>query len=281
MSHFCIAQLSDLHCGGPRFDAGMLDRVLDSINERGPDLVVVPGDLTADGYLDQFEEAKSYLDRIECPHVAILIGNHDARNVGYVLFDRLFGERYRTWDFTLRVDAPDSENADECISVIGVDSSKPDLDDGELGRHRHSWLKEQLRAARGVKIVALHHHLITIPGTGRERNIVWDAGEVLELLTTHDVALVLAGHKHVPYIWPVGGTLLVTSGTASTWRTRGDSPPSFNFIDIDPERIVVTMVNAADGSLTPFAYRRPRRGADSPESSSPEEPGGLLIEQDS
>ena len=37
--------------------------------------------------------AKSYLDRLECPHVLVIPGNHDSRNVGYVHFEELFGPR--------------------------------------------------------------------------------------------------------------------------------------------------------------------------------------------
>ena len=49
-------------------------------------------------------------------------------------------------------------------------------------------------------------------------------GDVLEILDRHGVDLVLAGHRHVPYTWQVNGTLIVTSGTACTWRTRGETP---------------------------------------------------------
>lgn len=54
-----------------------------------------------------------------------------------------------------------------------------------------------------------------IPGTGRERNQVLDAGDVLSLLRQAEVDLVLSGHRHVPYVWPVAGMLLVHSGTVS------------------------------------------------------------------
>ena len=40
-----------------------------------------------------------------------------------------------------------------------------------------------------------------MPGTGRERNIVNDAGDTLETLQRANVDLVLSGHKHVPYAW--------------------------------------------------------------------------------
>lgn len=257
MAHdgFIIAQFSDIHCGDPRFDDSLLTQVIDEVNAADPDLVVVPGDLTASGYPDEFRQARSYLDRLECDNVAILIGNHDARKVGFELFEDIFGDRYSTWDFSFCVDC--GSDANQHISVLGLDSSKPDLDDGEIGRHRYGWLRDKLESARGFKVVALHHHLVSIPGTGRERNVVWDAGEVLEILAEYNVDLVLAGHKHVPFVWPVAGVLVVTSGTASTWRTRSFTPPSYNMIHLASDHIDIE-IRASRGDQPPtlFSYRR-------------------------
>lgn len=47
-----------------------------------------------------------------------------------------------------------------------------------------------------------------------------DAGDVLSLLRQLAVDVVLAGHRHVPYVWPVAGMLLVHSGTVATLRRR-------------------------------------------------------------
>jgi 3',5'-cyclic-AMP phosphodiesterase len=41
-----IAQLSDLHLGGARYDEALLDAAIAEVNEASPDLVVVAGDLT-------------------------------------------------------------------------------------------------------------------------------------------------------------------------------------------------------------------------------------------
>ena len=79
----------------------------------------------------------------------------------------------------------------------------------------------------------MHHHLVAIPGTGRERNIVLDAGDVLFTLADLDVDLVLSGHKHVPFFWGVNGMLICNSGTAGTRRVRAGSPPSWNEVHID------------------------------------------------
>jgi Icc protein len=242
--HFVIAQLSDIHCGGDRFDEHLLERVVREINQLRPDLVVVPGDLTGNGYRDEYERARTHLDVLECEHVVVVPGNHDSRNVGYVHFVEFFGERWDKRELTLGA-SQDAAGQDR-VRVVSVDSSKPDLDDGEVGRHRYGWLIEQLGDPDDdvFKIVAIHHHLVGIPTTGRERNIVLDAGDMLEILSHYDVDLVLAGHKHVPYVWPIGGMLICTSGTASTWRTRASIPPSFNVVRINRDCVCVEIVDS-------------------------------------
>jgi Icc protein len=242
--HFVIAQFSDLHCGGPRFDEHLLERVVREINEAEPDLVVVPGDLTADGYRDEYEVAKGHLEQIECKDVIVIPGNHDSRNVGYLHFVELFGQRWDVREMNLDI-ASDGEGTKH-VRVVSVDSTKPDLNDGEVGRHRYQWLGEKLGHADEdvFKVVVIHHHLVGIPNTGRERNIVLDAGDVIEMLATHDVDLVLAGHKHVPYVWPVGGMLVCTSGTACTWRTRANIPPSYNLVTIARDTILVDIIDS-------------------------------------
>src|SRR3712207_8203116 len=43
--------------------------------------------------------AAEYIQRFRCDNVMVIPGNHDSRNVGYVHFERLFGERYSCIDF--------------------------------------------------------------------------------------------------------------------------------------------------------------------------------------
>lgn len=84
-----------------------------------------------------------------------------------------------------------------------------------------------------MKILAIHHHLVPIPGTGRERNIITDAGDLLAELTRLDVDIVLAGHKHVPFFWGLNGILICNSSTAATKRVRGLTPASWNELRVD------------------------------------------------
>ena len=56
-----IAQLSDVHVGGARFRLELLRAAIEEVNAAAPDLVVVAGDLTDDGYPDQYPEAREEL----------------------------------------------------------------------------------------------------------------------------------------------------------------------------------------------------------------------------
>src|ERR671932_1952517 len=91
-----IVQMSDIHVGSGLFRPDLLSSVVEETNALSPDLVAVAGDLTTEGYRWEFEEAKGYLDRIECPNVVVIPGNHDARNVGYRHFEEFFGMREGT-----------------------------------------------------------------------------------------------------------------------------------------------------------------------------------------
>jgi 3',5'-cyclic-AMP phosphodiesterase len=79
-----IAQLSDIHTGGARYDEALLEVAIGEINQAGPDLVVVAGDVTDEGYPDQYATAKERLGAIESSHLVVVPGNHDARHVGYL-----------------------------------------------------------------------------------------------------------------------------------------------------------------------------------------------------
>src|SRR5436190_1864149 len=130
---FTIVQLSDLHCGKQYFLPNLLERAISEINDIGPEIVICSGDLTTFGFKEEYELARSYLDRIDCQSVVVIPGNHDSRNVGYVHFEELFGER----NSVLRVGG---------VTVVAVDSTEPDLDHGQIGRGRYRWIEEQFAA---------------------------------------------------------------------------------------------------------------------------------------
>jgi len=234
-----IAQLSDVHVGGSRYRRDLLHRAIEEVNSADPDLVVIAGDLTDDGYPDQYPEAAEELSAIACSRIVRVPGNHDARNVGYLRFEETFGSR----DSRTQIEVGGLE-----VDVVAVDTSKPDIDEGEVGREHYGWIAEGFRDEAHLRVFVCHHHLMPVPMTGRERNQVLDAGDVLTLLRRLGVDLVLSGHRHVPYVWPLAGMLLVHSGTVSTLRTRGFPHPAYNLVRIEEGRISVELrIPGGDG----------------------------------
>lgn len=225
-----IAQLSDVHVGGSRHRRDLLHTAISEVNAARPDLVIVAGDLTDDGYSEQYEEAQDELSAIDCERVVFVPGNHDARNVGYVLYEETFGTR----DQRLRLELDGLDAA-----LVAVDTSKPDIDEGEVGREHYGWIADGFDELADLRIFVCHHHLVPIPGTGRERSQILDAGDVLSLLHECKVDLVLGGHRHVPYVWPIAGLYVVHSGTVSTLRTRGFGHPSYNLIRIGKDKLAI------------------------------------------
>ena len=79
--------------------------------------------------------------------------------------------------------------------------------------------------------MVIHHHLLAVPGTGRDVNNLRDAGDPRarrDRLSARP-ALVTPGVR------------VVHSGTVSTLRVRGTMPPSYNVIELDAEEVRIAM----------------------------------------
>src|SRR5436190_11289696 len=108
-----IAHISDPHVGSPYFVPNLMNRVIVELNELEPDIVVCTGDLTNEGYRQEYKNWVAYRDRIKSPIVTVP-GNHDARNVGYLHFEELIGPRHWAADV-------------HGVRIVGADSSEPDI----------------------------------------------------------------------------------------------------------------------------------------------------------
>jgi 3',5'-cyclic-AMP phosphodiesterase len=230
-----IAQVSDLHCGSIYYRPDLAREVVREVNELRPDVLAVTGDLTDMGFHDEYLMAAELIGNFECERKLVIPGNHDARNVGDVHFAEMFGSR-------------DSEIVVPGAHILGVDSSEPDLDSGRVGREGYDWMEESFADPVEFKILAIHHHLVPVPGTGRERNIVSDAGDLLRVLATTGVDLVLCGHKHVPNVWRLEDMFIVNAGTATSVRLRGREKPCYNVLEVYPDRVRVIL-------CYPFGHR--------------------------
>jgi len=228
-----FAHISDIHCNlGADFNSKVFERAVRLLNKYETDFVFISGDLTTEGLLPEYEMASEKLKEINGEKL-VVPGNHDERNLGYKLFPEFFGQP----SFV--------KNFDE-LNFIGLSSSEPDRNGGRLGRRRHKIIEEAISKNDKLNVIGFHHHVIPVPNSGRETNIIDDAGETLDILLRNEVPLVLMGHRHVPWAVKIHKTLLVNAGTFSCTRTRGRFGNTFNIIDIDNENIEVSVVNVID-----------------------------------
>jgi 3',5'-cyclic AMP phosphodiesterase CpdA len=226
-----IAHISDLHINhGNEFKKDTFEKGKNAVNSLSPkpDLIFITGDLTFEGTLPEYKYAKEKIAEFESPTM-LIPGNHDSRHLGYSIFPEFFGRL----EFYKEV---------KNIGILGLDSTQPDKDEGHIGREKYQWIVDNLKKDR-FDIIGLHHHIIPVPNSGREQNIINDAGGFLDLVIRNNVGLILMGHRHVPFAVRVHRTLMVNAGTFSSARTRAHYGNSFNIIDIEDGAVTLTTHN--------------------------------------
>lgn len=232
-----IVHISDLHYGCGDFKMEYMDNVINYINTNKDsiDIVVCTGDLTNKGRHNQYMEISNILKRIEVPMINVP-GNTDVKNSGIIFFEQFFGPRR-----TKKV-LEDKETI-----ILGIRSPKDDLKKGEVGPEQIKWVIAQLKKhPLKNRILALHHHLVDVPYSGKSWNTVRDAGDLLELTQLFEVDLVLMGHKHVPHAWMFGITTLLYCGTSASLQVKAAENPSFNYIQLEDEDVEVYTIDSTN-----------------------------------
>ena len=125
-----IVRLSDIHVGS-QFRDDMFEKVINEVNSLKPEAVVITGDLTNEGLVDQYEKCKNLISQNNVEKIIPICGNHDYRNTGYLLFKKYFP--FRT----------ENELGDDTV-LVTLGSARPDRDEGEVGHHQNLWLERQL-----------------------------------------------------------------------------------------------------------------------------------------
>ena len=256
-----IIQISDVHFGSLTFSKELKSNLISQIQHENLDFIIFAGDATDHGYATEYNDAAAFVDELKAiSEVHSIPGNHDARNVGILHFQRLIGDRH-----FVRIDKKVG------FAIIGLDSSKADVNSGDIGYDQIKWLKDELEKIPDNigKFVTFHHHLLPVPQAGpskiydfrvrkiknlqnfqfrapkihrifesfagRERNILLDSGDLIQELVDYKVNFVLNGHKHVPNTWIMENMVVLNSGTATTGKLRGNTRPCYNQMIISDE----------------------------------------------
>ncbi|MFX0147886.1 MAG: metallophosphoesterase family protein [Candidatus Hodarchaeota archaeon] len=219
---------------------------------RGVSLFLHLGDITHNGTLLEYEYAMEQFEKfkpISNSPMMILIGNHDALNVGYLLFEEMIGRRHYEYE-------------DDELYVIGIDSTKPDLPGGIIHHNVREAVRKRLmepERENKFKIVCFHHQLIPIPNTGKERSAIDDSGDMLKMLLEEKVDLVLNGHRHTSNLYTVSSSekdlLIFNAGTFCCNKTRYRDLFSYAVIDIEENRVEFKILPVLDTNSKKEIFR--------------------------
>lgn len=255
-----FAHLSDLHFG--RIDAPVLEALHAYFRDTEIDEVMVTGDLTQSGRRAEFAEAAAFFTTLQ-QRATIIPGNHDAPV--YNLWQRFLSPWKR---FTTALGRhPEPVTRGDNFVFVGLNSATRmrfslDWSTGRLSS------KQIARAIRELdegpkdhlQILGAHHPFFPEPEAGSAgRAVIPRAPDILKRLVDAGLDMVMTGHVHTGRVRSVDvenrKIILSQAGTASSTRTRGETP-SFNVISVSGDVITAHIMRYSDGVFAPEKLRR-------------------------
>ncbi|MBM3999743.1 MAG: 3',5'-cyclic-nucleotide phosphodiesterase [Planctomycetes bacterium] len=235
-----LLHISDLHFGPPYLDR-VGEALLRLAPELRPDVVVVSGDLTQRARREQFEAARSFLDRLPPVPRVVVPGNHDVPL--YRVAERVMNPLglYREYisheiNAIARVDG---------AVFVALDSTCPRqaISNGRIFRSQLEFCARAFEGAPpdAARIVVAHHHFAPAPDFERNQ-VMPKAKRAMNAFVELGVDMILGGHLHRAYIgnsldiYPGNhrdrGIIIVQCGTTTSrrGRAREREKNSFNMI---------------------------------------------------
>lgn len=178
---------------------GIEERIRQVLSREDVDLILIGGDLTEDGSVEDYQSLKSIMDEVCHKPVLFTLGNHDIRENFYGGF---FG-----------IQASDSYNNVldlDGYRFISFDNSDPRHNGGYITEIQKQWLIKQLKEAEDKEVILMmHHHILheqhEMPPIPMDK-------ELFEQITHKPVKLILTGHTHYSYQTQINDVPLINAG---------------------------------------------------------------------
>jgi len=170
------------------------------------DIVLLPGDITNDGMIEQHTVLASLLAEFEAKsgkQVFVIPGNHDLFNTSA----EEFGQIYTDFGYAAAI-ARDSQSASYVSELNGeyrllaIDSTNPGQSSHGMNAERAEWVRQQCVKAKedGKKLIAMMHHNLTDHFVFAKQlhptAIVEGDVALAEILATNGVKYIFTGHTH-------------------------------------------------------------------------------------
>ncbi|HJU48563.1 MAG TPA: metallophosphoesterase [Gaiellaceae bacterium] len=190
MARYAV-HVSDLH-RGKSADAAVDEALAALVVQLDPAVVLATGDLANRGRPHELAEARTVLERLGAPVLAVP-GNHD---IPYTLPARL-RRPWRAFEEAFGTVAPVMRTTD--LVAVGLNSVWPTRHQrGRLPRTELERMRRELAAAPAgaLRLVALHHQLAGAPWRTARKWPLKHRSDVLAALEDAGAELVIGGHIH-------------------------------------------------------------------------------------
>jgi 3',5'-cyclic-AMP phosphodiesterase len=186
--NFKVAFISDTHNYYQE-----LKQLIRAINNNGPySFVVINGDITNLGLLEEFKKTLQYLKHINYPFL-VVAGNHDLITNGHAIYHRMFGELNFSLEF---------KNT-QFIFYNNNNWESP----GEVPSY--PWVMDKLRSSNAeFKILTAH-----IPPSDRKRFSLNLMENWRSMVNSEGVDYIFSGHGHSPVVETFGNAVNITIGS--------------------------------------------------------------------
>ena len=138
-------------------------QILDQINAINPVFTVDDGDLVFGGEPHKYRLFYQLISKSKVP-IYTTLGNHDIRENGRPTYTKLFGPPYYSFDY-------------KNTHFVFLDSSRGFTEKTAIPKEQYNWLENDLKNARGKRILVFSHIPPTDPRTLKDKNNIPDIPE--------------------------------------------------------------------------------------------------------
>ncbi len=247
-----IAQITDTHLTA----SGTLHRGAIAVNDKlravvqrlneltpGPDVILVTGDLTANGEPEEYEQLRDILGEAKAP-VYLIPGNHDDRDDLRAHFPRSGYLPAEGFAHYVVDDYP--------VALIGLDTTASGTHRGEMCAERLAWLEARLDERRDKPVLIFMHHppfrsgiwwMDAIGLKGRRK--------LARLVSRYDnIERVVCGHLHRPIQTRWAGTVGSVAPSAAFFVALDLGGQKFMTLHDEPAGYDLHLWNERDGLVT-------------------------------
>lgn len=245
-----ILHVSDIHYRASPKNSALLEQAAQQFEQLQPDYILITGDLSRDGLIEQFAHTKHFLNSLNFCHTLTIPGNRDMARTATTPSSEQTQRDLRacpegtngpalgshkgkhTEAFLEHFESAEFFYRDAHMAAIGLNST-PEITPKQMEATAHHFLNGP---ASELRIFCAHHSFLPVPTKKlKSGDIVPQAADILQTLIELNVDLLCCGHIHRSHVWDLsdGGHRLLCCNAGSLLDTSGKKDNGYLEIEIE------------------------------------------------